>query len=218
MKSPNFEPRPEGTVIDTVVLHYTDLPSAADALAKLCDPTPPRVSAHYLIDTDGTVHNVVDEAYTAWHAGVSYWRGITGLNAQSIGIELQNKGVQFGYTPFPPSQIAALLTVLEGIFARHPIDVRNVVAHSDIAPARKIDPGELFPWQVLAENGFALTASTQKPYAGDVAQALHQMGYDQAAPLEALYRAFNLRWCARNSVAVDEPFRIKLAGVLPLMQ
>ncbi|MGD9537205.1 MAG: N-acetylmuramoyl-L-alanine amidase [Alphaproteobacteria bacterium] len=153
--SPNHDARPEGAAITVLVLHYTDMPSAGDALQRLCDPGA-EVSAHYLIDEDGTTYRLVEEARRAWHAGRSRWRGIEGINAVSIGIELQNPGHSHGYRPFPAVQMAALAGLASGILARQPIPPRNVVGHSDIAPERKLDPGELFDWPGLAARGVGL--------------------------------------------------------------
>lgn len=153
--SPNFGPRPAGTVIDMLVLHYTGMVDARVALDRLCDPAA-KVSAHYLIDDDGTVHALVDEKRRAWHAGVAAWRGHMDINARSIGIELVNPGHDLGYRPFPEAQIAALEDLAREVLARHPIPPRNVVGHADVAPTRKQDPGELFPWRRLAEAGIGL--------------------------------------------------------------
>jgi N-acetylmuramoyl-L-alanine amidase len=153
--SPNFDERPAETPIDMLVLHYTGMPSAAGALARLTDPAA-KVSAHWLIDEDGTIVRLVPEAMRAWHAGVSFWRGETDINARSIGIELVNPGHEFGYRAFPEPQMAALLELASDIVARHPIPPRNVVGHSDVAPRRKMDPGELFDWPRLARAGVGL--------------------------------------------------------------
>ena len=148
--SPNQDARPAGAPIDMLVLHYTGMKTAEEALARLTDAQA-RVSAHYTIDRDGTVYAHVPEEQRAWHAGVSYWAGETNVNARSIGIELVNPGHEFGYIPFAEQQIAALIDLSEGIFKRYAIPPARVVAHSDIAPARKEDPGELFPWKQVAE-------------------------------------------------------------------
>jgi N-acetylmuramoyl-L-alanine amidase len=153
--SPNFDPRPAATVIDMLVLHYTGMIDAQVALDRLCDPAA-KVSAHYLIGDDGTVHALVDEKNRAWHAGVAAWRGHTDINARSIGIELVNPGHDLGYRPFPEAQIAALEELAREVLARHPIPPRNVVGHADVAPTRKQDPGELFPWRRLAAAGIGL--------------------------------------------------------------
>jgi N-acetylmuramoyl-L-alanine amidase len=151
--SPNFNDRK--LPISMVVLHYTGMRSAGEALARLCDESS-QVSAHYLIDEDGTVTNLVPEAKRAWHSGASYWRGITDVNSASIGIELANPGHEWGYRPFPEPQMDALLPLLADMMDRHDIPRANVVGHSDVAPARKTDPGEYFDWRRLGQLGLAL--------------------------------------------------------------
>jgi N-acetylmuramoyl-L-alanine amidase len=151
--SPNFNDRK--LPISMVVLHYTGMRSTGEALARLCDESS-QVSAHYLIDEDGTVTNLVPEEKRAWHAGTSYWRGITDVNSASIGIELANPGHEWGYRPFPEPQMDALLPLLADIMDRHDIPRANVVGHSDVAPARKTDPGEYFDWRRLGQLGLAL--------------------------------------------------------------
>lgn len=158
-RSPNHDDRPPGATIDILVLHYTGMKTAEEALARLCDPVA-RVSAHYTIDRDGRIYAHVAEERRAFHAGVSYWAGETNVNARSIGIELVNPGHEFGYIPFAEPQIAALIELAHGILSRHPIPAQRVIGHSDVAPARKTDPGELFPWQRLAENGIGLWPGT----------------------------------------------------------
>jgi N-acetylmuramoyl-L-alanine amidase len=153
--SPNFDRRPLGVPIDMLVLHYTGMPTAQAALARLSDRNA-EVSAHYLIDEDGTCYALVDEGDRAWHAGRSAWRGNSDINARSIGIELVNPGHEFGYRPFPKAQMAALISLTKGVIGRHPIPPRNVVGHSDVAPRRKEDPGELFEWSELATHGVGL--------------------------------------------------------------
>ncbi len=177
--SPNFNGRPEGAPIDMLVLHYTGMPETAGALDRLCDPAA-EVSAHYLIDEDGAVHALVPEERRAWHAGVSFWRGVTDINGRSIGIELSNPGHDFGYRPFPEAQMAALIGLAKDILARHPIPARNVVGHSDIAPRRKIDPGELFDWRRLAASGIGLwpEGAAAEGSGDDPAALLAAIGYE----------------------------------------
>ncbi len=153
--SPNHEPRPPGVPVDMLVLHYTGMPTAAAALARLCDPAA-KVSAHYLIEENGRVHRLVDEDRRAWHAGVAWWRGADDVNGRSVGIELVNPGHEFGYRPFSGPQMQALRRVARDVLARHPIPPHNVVGHSDVAPGRKADPGELFDWHWLARAGIGL--------------------------------------------------------------
>ncbi len=154
--SPNFNDR-EGHTIDMLVLHYTGMRSADDARDKLCNAmSDKKVSAHYLVDEDGTIYAMVDESMRAWHAGVSYWRGHTNINQRSIGIEIVNPGHEFGYRPFPKPQMEAVAELCKDILSRRAIPARNVVGHSDVAPERKQDPGELFDWKFLAEHGVGL--------------------------------------------------------------
>ena len=154
-ESPNHDARPDGAAIDMVVLHYSGMETADAALARLCDPAA-KVSAHYLIDEDGAVRRLVAEERRAWHAGAACWRGVRDVNGRSLGIELVNPGHEFGYRPFAEAQMAALEDLARDILARHPIEARNVVGHSDVAPRRKMDPGELFDWPRLAAAGIGL--------------------------------------------------------------
>ncbi len=153
--SPNHDARPPATLIDTLVLHYTGMPTAEAALERLSDPAA-RVSSHYLLEEDGTIWQLVPEERRAWHAGASFWRGNTEINSRSIGVEIVNPGHEWGYRPFPAVQMQALVSLCRTLLARHPISHRNVVAHSDIAPDRKQDPGELFDFAFLARNGVGL--------------------------------------------------------------
>ncbi len=193
--SPNWNAR--ALPITMVVLHYTGMDSAEAALARLCDPAA-EVSAHYLIDEDGTVIRLVDEANRAWHAGRSWWRGLTDINSASIGIELVNPGHDCGYRPFAEAQMAALIPLLADIVQRHGIAPGNVVGHSDVAPARKTDPGELFDWDLLARYRLALPKPKPRMrliYDNDGAffLALERFGYDIADRAAAI-RAFERRW------------------------
>ena len=153
--SPNHDARPEGSAIDILVLHYTGMKTADEALARLTDAAS-KVSAHYTIERDGRVFAHVPEERRAWHAGVSFWAGDSNVNARSIGIEIVNPGHEFGYVPFTDEQIGALIDLARGILSRHPIPPERVIGHSDVAPARKTDPGELFPWQQLADYGIGV--------------------------------------------------------------
>lgn len=150
--SPNFGPRREGLVPDMLILHYTGMESAEAAERWLCDPAS-EVSAHYLVHEDGRVVQMVREAERAWHAGKSSWRGRTDINSCSIGIEIANPGHNFGYPDFPVAQVEAVIALCRGICSRHSIAPERVLAHSDVAPGRKIDPGERFPWRTLHEAG-----------------------------------------------------------------
>jgi len=178
--SPNFDARDSG--ISMVVLHYTGMRDAESAIARLRDPEA-RVSCHYLIAEDGQILRMVAEENRAWHAGLSYWRGVQGVNACSIGIEIVNPGHEFGYRPFTEQQMAALLPLLAGIVERHFVLPANVVGHSDVAPARKQDPGELFDWARLARHGLAIARPTRgliDPHwtDGGFLLALERWGYD----------------------------------------
>lgn len=189
-RSPNFGPRPADVPIDMLVIHYTGMPTAKAALTRLCDPVA-QVSAHYLIDEDGTVHALVDEAMRAWHAGEAFWRGETDINGRSIGIELANPGHEFGYRPFPEAQMTALIALAREIIARHPIPPANVVGHSDVAPRRKTDPGELFDWPRLAAAGLGRwpDGATALRGEGDAAHLLAAVGYE-TVDLEKTVAAF----------------------------
>ncbi len=183
--SPNFDQRTGAGTVDMLILHYTGMETATAALERLCDPGA-KVSAHYLLDEDGTVWRLVDEMARAWHAGVSSWRGRSDINGASIGIELVNPGHDFGYRPFPEAQMAALEELARAILARHPIPARHVLGHSDVAPLRKQDPGELFDWPRLARAGIGLWpdfgAIGDAPEAlAEIQAALAAIGY--ACPL-----------------------------------
>jgi N-acetylmuramoyl-L-alanine amidase len=196
--SPNWDERM--LPVTMVVLHYTGMQRAEDALERMCDAKA-KVSAHYMIDEDGTVTRMVPEEKRAWHAGKSYWRGITDVNSASVGIELVNPGHEWGYRPFTDAQMEALVPLLAEIVQRHQIPIANVVGHSDIAPARKEDPGELFEWEMLARYKLAL--KTPKPRISLIYDepsafflALERWGYD-IADGHAAVRAFQRRWRPR---------------------
>jgi N-acetylmuramoyl-L-alanine amidase len=190
--SRNFDDRPIGTPIDTLVLHYTGMQSADAAIGRLRDPVA-HVSSHYVIDEDGTVWQLVDEAHRAFHAGISFWRGHETLNGRSIGIEIVNPGHEWGYRPFPPAQMRAVKELCHGILARHPITPINIVGHSDIAPDRKQDPGELFDWPGLAASGIGLWPAPGDVPASDPEAALRRIGYP-IPDLATTISAFQRRW------------------------
>ena len=151
LPSPNRGERIGGAT-DLLILHYTGMPTADGALARLRDPAA-EVSAHYLVFADGRVAQLVPEAERAWHAGRGFWAGITDINSRSIGIEIVHPGHDGGLPPYPDGQIAAVIGLCADILARNPIPAPRVLAHSDVAPARKEDPGENFPWDRLAAAG-----------------------------------------------------------------
>ena len=177
------------------MLHYTGMQSAEAAIARLRDPAA-HVSSHYVVEESGRVWQLVAETRRAYHAGISHWRGNTALNDRSIGIEIVNPGHEWGYRPFPMLQMAALCDLCLGVLAAHPIAARNVVAHSDVAPDRKQDPGELFDWRGLANNGVGLWPE----YSADpvppecVAEPLQAIGYRTDLPLATVLLAFQRHW------------------------
>ncbi len=155
LASPNQRDRPEGAVVDTLILHYTGMRSGAAAIARLCDPEA-GVSSHYVVEEDGRVFRLVEEHRRAAHAGVSFWQGRENLNDSSIGIEIVNPGHEWGYRIFPDPQLEAVRRLCLDIIGRHPIPPARVLGHSDVAPDRKQDPGELFPWAALARDGIGI--------------------------------------------------------------
>ena len=212
--SPNQDDRPAGQPVDLLLLHYTGMKTAADAVDRLRDPNA-RVSAHYVVEEDGLVWQLVPEARRAWHAGVSSWRGHTGLNDRCIGIEIVNPGHEWGYRPFPALQMAAVCELCLGILSRHPIPPRNVVGHSDVAPDRKDDPGELFDWRGLAANGVGLWPGVDADPVADVAAALATIGYRTDLPGDVLLRAFQRHWRQdRVDGLADDGTRRRLSAVL----
>jgi N-acetylmuramoyl-L-alanine amidase len=207
--SPNFDQR-RGPP-DMVVLHYTGMQSGEAALQRLCDPES-KVSAHYMIETDGRIFEMVPEERRAWHAGVSFWKGERDVNAVSIGVELVNPGVDWGYADFPEVQVDALIGLLDAIRGRWTIPNGRILGHSDVAPDRKVDPGEKFPWKRLAEHGHGLwlepPAAPGAPLGlGDegagvfaLQAGLTRLGYDSApsgqydAHTQEIIAAFQRHW------------------------
>jgi N-acetylmuramoyl-L-alanine amidase len=206
--SPNFDERDPAVPLHYIVLHYTGMKTADEALQRLCNPAA-KVSAHYVIDEAGQAFHLVDESKRAWHAGKSFWRDITDINSASIGIELVNPGHEFGYVPFPEAQIEALKSLLTDIVKRHKLNPKTaLLGHSDIAPDRKTDPGELFPWEELAKAGYGLwpkpapedrTSMTE----ADAQQFLRDIGYDPAAKSSLL--AFQRHYDPKNLTGKPEP-------------
>jgi len=205
LPSPNHGPRPDGVPVDMLVLHYTGMRSGPEAIDRLRDPAA-QVSSHYVVEEDGTVFRLVPEDRRAWHAGVSCWRGQRDVNSRSIGIEIVNPGHEFGYRPFPEAQMAAVVDLCRDVLSRHPIPPGNVVGHSDVAPARKDDPGELFDWPRLAAAGVGLWPGDGTPWDGTAWDAaglqrdLARLGYDLLRTGELddatrlVVRAFQRHW------------------------
>jgi len=194
--------------VSMVVIHYTEMKPVETALARMCDPDA-SVSAHYCITEEGEVIRLVPEDRRAWHAGQSFWRGVRDVNSASIGIELDHPGHALGYRGFAEPQIDALIPLLARIVKRYDIPRANVVGHSDIAPIRKIDPGELFPWERLAEYKLCLPRpaclAAGNPFHNDGAffLALERFGYDITDPAKAV-EAFERRWRPKRITGVPD--------------
>lgn len=230
--SPNFNNRTAPP--DMVVLHYTGMKTGEEALARLCDADA-KVSSHYLVEEDGRIFRLVPEERRAWHAGKSFWRGDTDINSASVGIEIVNPGHEWGYRPFPDIQIDAVIALLSDIRERWDVSDGRILGHSDVAPARKEDPGELFPWKRLAEAGHGLwfepdAAPGSALILGDdgpgvfVLQAgLHRFGYE---PLPSgtydeetatIVRAFQRHWRPERVDGIaDGETRARLMAMLRL--
>ena len=194
--SPNFDERK--LPIQMVVLHYTEMKPVEIAIDKMCNPDS-KVSAHYVISEEGEVVRLVEDDKRAWHAGVSFWRGHRDVNSASIGIELDHPGHAGGYRPFADAQFDALVPLLARLVKQYDIPRANVVGHSDVAPGRKIDPGELFPWDRLAEYNLCLPNPEKleqgDPFDNDASfyLALERFGYDITNGHRAV-EAFQRRW------------------------
>ncbi|CAN5185595.1 N-acetylmuramoyl-L-alanine amidase [soil metagenome] len=230
--SPNFDARTGPP--DMIVLHYTGMLTGEAALARLRDPAA-KVSAHYLVEEDGRVFSLVAEERRAWHAGVSFWKGERDINAVSIGIEIVNPGHEFGYRAFPDDQIAAVIDLLDDIRERWEIEDGRIIGHSDVAPDRKEDPGELFPWRSLAEAGHGLwieaAAAPGAPLGvGDegtgvfaLQAGLTRLGYDSAPTgrfeeaTATIVRAFQRHWRPERVDGIaDGETRARLVHLLRL--
>lgn len=216
--SPNFDDR--AARISMLVMHYTGMLDAASAIERLADPAA-KVSCHYLIAEDGQIVRMVAEEKRAWHAGKSYWRGVTDINSASIGIEIVNPGHYHGYRPFPDAQVESVLHLTKDILSRHTITRGNIVGHSDIAPVRKEDPGELFPWGLLARYRLALPRPTKNLVDplwtdGGFLLALERFGYE-VTDGPAAVRAFQRRFRPEtiNGIIDGECRAILLALLLP---
>jgi N-acetylmuramoyl-L-alanine amidase len=219
---------------DMIVLHYTGMQTGEAALARLRDPAA-KVSAHYLVEEDGRVFALVPEERRAWHAGKSFWRGETDINARSIGVEIVNPGHEFGYRPFPDVQIAAVIDLLTDVRSRWSVEDDRLLGHSDVAPDRKEDPGELFPWRRLAEAGHglwvepaaapgpALAEGDDGPGVFALQAGLTRLGYDSApsgrydANTATIVRAFQRHWRQERVDGVaDGETRARLIALLRL--
>ncbi|GAM98439.1 N-acetylmuramoyl-L-alanine amidase [alpha proteobacterium U9-1i] len=243
--SPNFDIRTRG--VELVVLHYTGMQDGETALARLCDPAPvagnypgpwqeqsvapaaplARVSTHYVVGEAGEIYRVVEENARAWHAGVSSWKGEGDVNARAIGIEIVNGGHDFGLPDFPDAQIDAVILLVADILQRRALSPGSVVGHSDVAPDRKLDPGEKFPWKRLADAGVSvwpktipLTQSSDDKI-GALQQHLAAFGYDvltsgvMDAQTKAALMAFQRRFRpSRIDGVADEETRGLLAGLV----
>lgn len=228
--SPNFDNRRSPP--DMIVLHYTGMKTGEEALARMCDPDA-KVSAHYMIEEDGRLFALAPEERRAWHAGKSFWKGETDINAVSIGVELVNPGHEWGYRAFPDAQIEALIALLGDIRERWDIPDSRILGHSDVAPSRKEDPGELFPWRRLAQAGHGLwiepPPAPGAPLAvGDegmgvfaLQAGLTRLGYDSApsgrfeTDTEIIVRAFQRHWRPERIDGIaDGETRARLVNLL----
>lgn len=213
--SPNFGPRAPGAAIDILLLHYTGMASAAAALDRLCDPAS-QVSCHWLVEEDGTVWKLVEEQHRAWHAGRSWWAGVSDINSRSIGVELVNPGHELGYRPFPLPQMTAFADLARAILARHAIPRCRVLGHSDVAPERKSDPGELFDWAWLADQGIGLWPAAAATVAIVPDQGLRRIGYrvEGTDPDPAVIAAFQRHFLPHNlSGILDAETRGRISAV-----
>ena len=230
--SPNFDFRT--TPPDTIVLHYTGMPTGEEALARLRDPEA-KVSSHYVVEEDGRIFQLVPEERRAWHAGMSFWKGVRDINTASVGIEIVNPGHEFGYRRFPEAQIAAVIALVADIRTRWTVENDRIVGHSDVAPERKEDPGELFPWKRLAEAGHGLWVEPPPAPGLPLAEGeegagvfalqagFTRLGYDCApsgtfdAHTTAVVRAFQRHWVqTRFDGVADGETRARLIGLLRL--
>jgi N-acetylmuramoyl-L-alanine amidase len=219
---------------DLILLHYTGMPSGEAALERMRDPAA-EVSAHYMVEEDGRIFRLVAEERRAWHAGRSFWQGETDINSRSIGIEIVNPGHEFGYRPFPQIQTTAVIALITDIRDRWDIADAGLIAHSDVAPARKEDPGELFDWKALAVAGHGLWVEPQPAPGpelgpGDAGLGVHilqsglkRLGYDCAVTGQydedtaLIVTAFQRHWVqTRIDGIADGDTRARLMALLKL--
>lgn len=200
----HYDERKDGVRPTFLIMHYTETKNLIDAedyfMGRKDHPTGGRVSAHYMIGQDGTTIQYVDEAKRAWHAGVGHWGGVNDINSHSIGIELVNPGRKYGYQPFPVQQIEVLVRLCKQIMSRHSIEPHRVLGHSDVAPTRKKDPGELFKWKTLALAGIGVWPKPEeedrrvgRDYVRDEAalrDAFVTIGFDPQADVNSMVLAF----------------------------
>ena len=215
--SPNHGPRPPGVRPDILLLHYTGMRSAEAAISRLCDAEA-RVSAHYVIDEAGRISRLVQEDRRAWHAGRAVWAGRTDINSRSIGVELVNPGHAHGYRPFPDAQMTGLEWLCRDVMARHAIVPARVLGHSDVAPQRKEDPGELFDWSRLARAGIGIwpvprpfPVGYETPSLSVVQADLRRLGYGlevtgaMDAETRAVILAFQRHWLPWRLTGAPDP-------------
>ena len=230
--TPNFDAR--RSLPDMIILHYTGMESGEAAIERLCDPEA-RVSAHYVVEEDGRIFRLAPEERRCWHAGISHWRGEEELNHVSIGIEFVNPGHEFGYRAFPEAQVQAVIALVGDIRTRWTISNDRIIGHSDVAPDRKEDPGELFPWKHLSELGHGLWVEVGAAPGAALAEGeeglgvlalqagLNRLGYDcppsgkYDATTTTIVRAFQRHWLqTRFDGVADGETRARLVGLLRL--
>lgn len=230
-KSENFGERAQGQAPSMLLIHYTGMETSEAALEHLCDPAS-EVSAHYVIEESGALHALVPDEKRAWHAGQSYWAGDTDINSASIGIELVNPGAAFGYQDFPLAQMKRLEALTIDLIGKYDIAASRVLGHSDVAPGRKIDPGEKFPWEALAARGIGLWPKPEEmdyQAAEDIIlsperlqELLVAYGYNPEVPFETLITEFHRHFYPDKflgeAARPEEPDILSAAKVLSLIR
>lgn len=214
--SPHFNERL--LPIDSIVIHYTDMISAQETLSWFLDPLS-QVSAHYLIDEEGQIYHMVEEDKRAWHAGESFWQGCRDINSCSLGIELANPGHSHGYKAFPETQITALIKLCKSLKDRWNIPSARILGHSDVAPRRKQDPGHLFPWDRLAQEGLGLWPQERVEIRkGNILTMLSQIGYEVISPGDTIL-AFQRHFQPHKLDGVlDQETHALIQRILPLRE